>query len=295
MVLALLATLLGGAWLPSTSFRGKSTYIGLDWFILNLFFTGARLRAAREAVRPTRAAHLPRGLADRSEPLLRESPGCPGLGAAHDGPSGALLPLVVGSSVPACGRGAAPLAAVRRGAGAGGLFAYGSHRLFHAVPLLWRFHAVHHSCECLDWLASSRLHIVDIVVTRAVAFLPCTSWASRRRPSSRTRLRVDPGRPHPRQSPLDFGPLRFLLATPQFHHWHHTAQPEAIDKNFASRWPARRLQASATGNAASTRKSEAPYASPSSRTASSSDAVPRTRAPIASCASMRARWAPRQK
>ena len=53
--------------------------------------------------------------------------------------------------------------------------------VFHAVPLLWRFHAIHHSCEHLDWLASSRLHILDIVVTRAVAFLPLYAWASRQK------------------------------------------------------------------------------------------------------------------
>ena len=52
------------------------------------------------------------------------------------------------------------------------LFAYASHRLFHVLPVLWRFHAIHHSCEQLDWLAASRLHLVDIVVTRAVAFVP---------------------------------------------------------------------------------------------------------------------------
>ena len=36
---------------------------------------------------------------------------------------------------------------------------------------------------------------------------------------------------------FSFGPLRYLLVTPQFHHWHHTAQPEAIDKNFAIHLP----------------------------------------------------------
>lgn len=30
-----------------------------------------------------------------------------------------------------------------------------------------------------------------------------------------------------------FGWLRYVFATPQFHHWHHGAEPEAIDKNFA--------------------------------------------------------------
>ena len=29
------------------------------------------------------------------------------------------------------------------------------------------------------------------------------------------------------------GPLNWLIATPQFHHWHHANHVEAYDKNFA--------------------------------------------------------------
>jgi sterol desaturase/sphingolipid hydroxylase (fatty acid hydroxylase superfamily) len=36
---------------------------------------------------------------------------------------------------------------------------------------------------------------------------------------------------------FNFGPLRWLFATPQFHHWHHGADREAIDKNFAVHLP----------------------------------------------------------
>ena len=43
---------------------------------------------------------------------------------------------------------------------------YWVHRGFHAVPFLWRFHAIHHSAESMDWLAGSRLHIVDVAVTQ---------------------------------------------------------------------------------------------------------------------------------
>ena len=34
-----------------------------------------------------------------------------------------------------------------------------------------------------------------------------------------------------------FGWVRHLLVTPQFHHWHHTAEPDALDKNFAIHLP----------------------------------------------------------
>ena len=34
-----------------------------------------------------------------------------------------------------------------------------------------------------------------------------------------------------------FGPLRYVLASPVFHRWHHTSEEEGLDKNFASTFP----------------------------------------------------------
>ncbi|MEX2284143.1 MAG: sterol desaturase family protein [Gemmatimonadota bacterium] len=116
------------------------------------------------------------------------------------------------------------------------LFAYLAHRAFHEIPLLWRFHQIHHSSEALDWLAGSRLHIVDIIVTRAFGFLPLyvlgfsqgaiaayLTWASFQAVFIHSNVR------------FRFGPLRFLLATPQYHHWHHSAV--LYNKNFAVHLP----------------------------------------------------------
>ena len=49
---------------------------------------------------------------------------------------------------------------------------YSAHRAFHAVPFLWRFHAVHHSIEEMDWLAAHRIHPVDQILTKAASLLP---------------------------------------------------------------------------------------------------------------------------
>ena len=46
---------------------------------------------------------------------------------------------------------------------------YLAHRAFHAVPWLWRFHAVHHSIEEMDWLAAHRVHAVDQILQVGVA------------------------------------------------------------------------------------------------------------------------------
>lgn len=45
---------------------------------------------------------------------------------------------------------------------------YWYHRLFHQVPFLWGFHAVHHSAKSMDWLAGSRMHIVEVILLRSV-------------------------------------------------------------------------------------------------------------------------------
>ena len=46
------------------------------------------------------------------------------------------------------------------------------HRAYHNIPWLWRFHAVHHSSREMDWLAGSRIHFVEIVLTRSAVLLP---------------------------------------------------------------------------------------------------------------------------
>ena len=115
---------------------------------------------------------------------------------------------------------------------------YWAHRASHTVPVLWRFHKLHHSITELDWVAAARL--------------------SPRRPGVRALLHRDPAvraRLHPRRFGallivftlqalfihanvrFTFGPLRYVFATPEFHHWHHAADPRAYNSNFAGELP----------------------------------------------------------
>jgi len=115
---------------------------------------------------------------------------------------------------------------------------YWVHRAFHRVPALWRFHQIHHSSETLDWLASSRLHLVDIVVTRALSFVPLYVLGFAPGPTYAYLVFVSFQTIFIHANVrLDVGPLRWLLATPEFHHWHHSAEAEAVDKNFAVHLP----------------------------------------------------------
>jgi sterol desaturase/sphingolipid hydroxylase (fatty acid hydroxylase superfamily) len=35
----------------------------------------------------------------------------------------------------------------------------------------------------------------------------------------------------------DFGPLRYVIATPAFHRWHHSTEADALNKNFSGLFP----------------------------------------------------------
>jgi len=111
---------------------------------------------------------------------------------------------------------------------------YWTHRMFHAVPWLWKFHSIHHSIEQLDWLAAARVHPVDQILTKGVSLIPLfalgfSEWAigvfallyQWQAVLIHSNVRVG------------FGPLRFLFASPEFHHWRHSNQREARDRNFA--------------------------------------------------------------
>lgn len=120
---------------------------------------------------------------------------------------------------------------------------YWGHRLSHETPFLWRFHSVHHAPEHIDWLISSRAHPLDFVFTRICALTPLyilglvqptaeggalaawvtifgTIWGFFVHANIRWR----------------FGPLEWLVATPAFHHWHHT-NDEHRDHNYAALFP----------------------------------------------------------
>lgn len=115
---------------------------------------------------------------------------------------------------------------------------YWAHRLFHKVPYLWKFHAVHHSSQEMDWLAGSRLHLVDIIITRALTLLPIFILGFSQAALNGYLVFVAFLATFIHANvKFKFKWLHKILATPMFHHWHHAAASEAIDKNFAVHLP----------------------------------------------------------
>lgn len=114
---------------------------------------------------------------------------------------------------------------------------YWTHRAYHEVPFLWKFHAVHHSAKTMDWLAGSRQHILELVFTRVLVLAPLYVLGFDKHVMDAYIIVVgfqavfNHANVH-----LPWGPLKYLVVTPDFHHWHHASDDEAIDKNYAAHY-----------------------------------------------------------
>jgi sterol desaturase/sphingolipid hydroxylase (fatty acid hydroxylase superfamily) len=112
------------------------------------------------------------------------------------------------------------------------------HRAYHNLPFLWRFHAVHHSSREMDWLAGSRIHFVEIVLTRSAVLLPLIALGFA--PGAINAYVILVGLQavlaHANLG-LNFGPLEYLLVLPRYHHWHHARDRDYVDVNYAIHLP----------------------------------------------------------
>lgn len=114
---------------------------------------------------------------------------------------------------------------------------YWTHRAYHEVPFLWRFHAVHHSTKTMDWLAGSRQHVLELIFTRVVVLGPLYVFGFEKTVMDAYIIVVgfqavfNHANVH-----LPWGPLKYVLVTPDFHHWHHSSDQAALDRNYAAHY-----------------------------------------------------------
>lgn len=119
----------------------------------------------------------------------------------------------------------------------GDFLVYWFHRACHHFPILWRFHAVHHSAERLDWLAAHREHPLDGLFTQFFQNLPALLLGARLELlAGLIVFRGAWGLFIHSNARLSIGPLRFLLGAPELHHWHH-ARVAPTRHNFANLAP----------------------------------------------------------
>ena len=110
---------------------------------------------------------------------------------------------------------------------------YAAHRLAHEWPLLWRFHAVHHSVKKLWIVNTGRFHFVDSLasVAASVPFLFVSGismdaivWVSAITAyiGILTHCNVE----------MRCGWLNYVFNTPNLHRWHHSMKPAEGNRNY---------------------------------------------------------------
>lgn len=123
---------------------------------------------------------------------------------------------------------------------------YWGHRWTHEIPLLWRFHSIHHGAEEIDWLVNSRAHPIDMVFVRICGLVPMyllglaqpTADGADLVPIVVTVVGTFWGFFIHANVNWRLGWFEYLISTPAFHHWHHTNdRPENTNKNYAALLP----------------------------------------------------------
>jgi sterol desaturase/sphingolipid hydroxylase (fatty acid hydroxylase superfamily) len=235
-VLVAVTALLGGHKVPVTDFADNTPYIGLDWFIIDLLGSTLvfifieklfPLYKTQPVFRPEWQTdfhhfivnHLVVGFVLLATNKL-----------VHTGFDWAISPALQGwiRSQPFWLEVILILLVAD-------LVQYWTHRAYHEVPVLWRLHAVHHSAKSMDWLAGSRQHMLELILTRTLILAPIYVLGFAREVIDAYIIIVgfQAVFNHANVS-VRLGPLRYVIVTPNFHHWHHSQDKAALDRNYAA-------------------------------------------------------------
>jgi len=239
LALAALSLALGAGGVQIDRPSEGAFYLGLDWFVLGTLTTAALFVPLERAfaLRREQGPFRPGWLTDTqyffwSHALVQLT------SVLVLAPAVALGDALAVPPVQAAVRALPLLVQVAACVLVADLAQYAVHRAFHHVPWLWRFHAVHHSAETMDWIAGSRLHLVDVVATRGLVLLPLVVLGF---DSLAVYAYLALVSFHAVFIHANFAPraawLERWIAMPRYHHWHHAMEDEARDRNFAVHLP----------------------------------------------------------
>lgn len=117
------------------------------------------------------------------------------------------------------------------------LAGYWVHRFAHENARLWRFHSVHHTGEQLDWLSGIRVHPLDGFLLGPPVLLLIAAGFPAKITGGIAILQMIVGLFLHANVRWRLRPLHRIIATPDFHHWHHANEPASIHTNYAAFLP----------------------------------------------------------
>jgi ornithine lipid hydroxylase len=112
-------------------------------------------------------------------------------------------------------------------------FYYWFHRLTHVVPILWRFHAVHHGVKRVYWLNSGRFHFVEIFFGGLMFYIPLAFFQPYVEVTVMV-ISISAITGFLEHINIDFkaGWLNYIFNTAQHHRWHHSRIVKESNKNY---------------------------------------------------------------
>ncbi len=114
---------------------------------------------------------------------------------------------------------------------------YWTHRWAHEVPFLWRFHAVHHSPQHMDWISGFRIHPFDgVLIAPAFLFLLAAGFDVELT-GLLAIFQIVLGLFFHANVRVRWRWLDKLVCNPEFHHWHHANESDAIGHNYSPAVP----------------------------------------------------------
>lgn len=115
------------------------------------------------------------------------------------------------------------------------LGAYVAHRLGHGLPLLWRFHALHHAPKRMTVLNNFRLHPLDLVLKDVLALSAVAALGF----DAHTLMLVAIIKNcvvafQHSDADLRHGWLNYVFSTNSAHRWHHSVEPVEGNTNYGT-------------------------------------------------------------
>ncbi len=116
----------------------------------------------------------------------------------------------------------------------GDLLNWFHHFIRHKISVLWLFHTIHHSQKQMNMFTDLRVHLAEYVVTKPITIFPLFVLGLDLQLAFWLTLVIESyTRVYHGNLRTNYGPLRYILVTPQSHRIHHSADPRHADKNFA--------------------------------------------------------------
>jgi sterol desaturase/sphingolipid hydroxylase (fatty acid hydroxylase superfamily) len=118
---------------------------------------------------------------------------------------------------------------------------YAQHRAFHALPLLWRLHMVHHADSDLDVTTGGRFHPFEMVLSLGIKMAAVAALGAPPVAVLLFELLLNAtslfNHSNIALPPAADRVIRSLIVTPDMHRIHHSIRPHETNSNFGFNHP----------------------------------------------------------